>query len=147
MTQRKNECACSASRAIWASRPTILLLQTQAGAGFSADTTSFFLQEVCQPRSLWEEALKRKQVRRISLPCFTCSTSVHTCYHNSFFVKWDMCRMWFERNSLENRNLNCFGLGLSLQNENKSLCSSCCCCWFILQILKHEHQKINITGH
>ena len=30
-----------------------------------------------------------------------------------------MCRMLFERNSLENGNLNCFGLGLSLRNENK----------------------------
>ena len=30
-----------------------------------------------------------------------------------------MCRMIFERNFLENGNLNCFGLGLSLQNENK----------------------------
>ena len=43
---------------------------------FSAETTSFFLQEVCQPRRLWEEALKRKQMQRTSLPCFTCSTSV-----------------------------------------------------------------------
>ena len=30
-----------------------------------------------------------------------------------------MCRMRFERNFLENGNLNRFGLGLSLQNENK----------------------------
>ena len=30
-----------------------------------------------------------------------------------------MCRMRFERNFLENGNLNCFGLGLSLRNENK----------------------------
>ena len=27
--------------------------------------------------------------------------------------------MRFERNSLKNGNLNCFGLGLSLRNENK----------------------------
>ena len=30
-----------------------------------------------------------------------------------------MCRMRFERNFLENGNLNCFGLSLSLRNENK----------------------------
>ena len=30
-----------------------------------------------------------------------------------------MCRMRFERNVLENGNLKCFGLGLSLRNKNK----------------------------
>ena len=36
-----------------------------------------------------------------------------------FGVEGDMCRMRFEKNSHENGNLSCFGLGLSLRNENK----------------------------
>ena len=36
-----------------------------------------------------------------------------------FGVEGDMCRMRFEKNSPENGNLNGFGLGLFLRNENK----------------------------
>ena len=36
-----------------------------------------------------------------------------------FFVEWDICRMKFDRNFPEKDNLTCFGLGLSLRNENK----------------------------
>ena len=52
---------------------------------------------------------------------FNFSTSVpkFTLVATIFFLLSEMCRMKFDRNFPEKDNLICFGLGLSLRNENK----------------------------
>ena len=44
---------------------------------------------------------------------------IHTCYHNIFFVEWDMWWRKFEGTFPESGNLIYFDLGLSTRNENK----------------------------
>lgn len=70
----------------------------------------------------WQEALMRSQVRRTSQPCYGCWTSVTKFTPVTtilYFLEWDMWRMRFESNFPENDNLDFFGLGVSLRNENK----------------------------
>ena len=46
------------------------------------------------------------------------SINSHLLPYYFFLVEWDICRMRFEKKLPENGNHNCFGLGLSLRNEN-----------------------------
>ena len=128
-SQRQNEYACSATRAIKAFRATIFLQQKWADAAFSTETTNVFLRGVGGGGGGWglssEEAMTRRTkmttgARNHVKGCSTSVTKFTPVTKNRFSLGeiYDKCGT---RNFPENCNLICFDLALFPRNENKQL--------------------------